>query len=462
MKSPKISCELLNEIILDNITDGVFTIDPNFTITSFNKAGCRITGYHLNEVLGKKCYDIFKSNICEKDCAVRKALQTGRNTINRTVYIINKFGYRIPVSISTAPLKDRSGNIIGGVETFRDLSAEDELRKVITKNYSYHDIISKNAQMWRLFEILPQIAESNSTVLLEGESGTGKELFARIIHQLSPRANKNFIAVNCGALPDTLLESELFGYKAGAFTDARRDKLGRIALAEGGTLFLDEIGDISPAFQIRLLRFLQERTYEPLGAVETQKADVRVIAATNKNLATLVEQGKFRKDLFYRINIVRLEIPPLRKRKEDIPLLVEHFIKKFNHVQGKKIQGVSNDVLEILMHHHYPGNVRELENIIEHAFVLCAEPLIQRKHLPSDLFKPVDSEPSNTYHRKLEDVEAELILKTLRDHNWNRQSAARALNMHKTTLFRKIKRLGIELPEIDGRHKLNKHTDNSL
>ena len=457
MNRSEISCELLNQIILDNITDGVFTIDHEFNITSFNKAGCRITGYSCDEVIGKKCYDIFKSNICEGQCAVKQAIQTGRNTINKTVYIINKFGYRIPVSISTAPLKDQFGHILGGVETFRDLSAEDELRKVITKNYSYHDIISKNAKMWRLFEILPQIAESDSTVLLEGESGTGKELFARVIHQLSHRADKNFVAVNCGALPDTLLESELFGYKAGAFTDAKRDKLGRIALAEGGTLFLDEIGDISPAFQIRLLRFLQERTYEPLGAVQTQKADVRVIAATNKSLAQLVEQGRFRKDLFYRINIIRLEIPPLRKRKEDIPLLIQHFIKKFNHIQGKEIQGVSSDVLEILMHHSYPGNVRELENIVEHAFVLCTEPLIQRKHLPVDLFEPLNKEPDETYHRKLEDVEAELIIKTLREHNWNRQSAAKALNMHKTTLFRKIKRLGIELPEIDGRHKLNKH-----
>ncbi len=456
MERSKISCELLNEIILDNITDGVFTIDHNYNITSFNKSACRITGYRCDEVLGKKCFDIFKSNICQGHCAVKEAIQTGRNTTNKTVYIINKFGYRIPVSISTAPLKDHNNQILGGVETFRDLSAEDELRKVITKNYSYHDIISKNPKMWELFEILPQIAESNSTVLLEGESGTGKELFARIIHHLSPRKDKNFIAVNCGALPDTLLESELFGYKAGAFTDAKRDKLGRIALAEGGTLFLDEIGDISPAFQIRLLRFLQERSYEPLGAVQSVKADVRVIAATNKNLAQLVEQGRFRKDLFYRINIIRLEIPPLRKRKEDIPLLIQHFIKKFNHIQKKEIQGVSSEVLEILMQHNYPGNVRELENIIEHAFVLCSEHLIQRNHLPTELFAASTNNDQAPYQRTLENAEAELIIKTLREHNWNRQSAARALNIHKTTLFRKIKRLGIELPDVDGRHKLNK------
>ncbi|NOX90569.1 MAG: PAS domain-containing protein, partial [Calditrichaeota bacterium] len=421
MVSSKISCKKITEIILDNITDGVFTIDRDFNITSFNKAGCRITGYSNDQVIGQKCYDIFKSSICENHCVLKRALRTGENTLSKSIFIINKKGERIPVNISAAALKDKSGKIIGGVETFRDLSAEDELRKIIEKKYSFHDIISKNPKMWRLFDIVPQIAESNSTVLLEGESGTGKELFARVIHQLSPRANKNFVAINCGALPDTLLESELFGYKAGAFTDARQDKIGRIALSEGGTLFLDEIGDISPAFQIRLLRFLQDKTYEPLGSVETLTADVRVIAATNKNLEQLVEQGTFRKDLYYRINIIKLEIPPLRDRKEDIPLLANHFIKKFNHLQAKNIEGVSNDVLEILMHHSYPGNVRELENIIEHAFVLCSDAIIQRKHLPVYLFENKHNNDSENYHQKLEDIEAELIIRTLREHHWNRQ-----------------------------------------
>ncbi len=454
MVNSKISCKKITEIILDNITDGVFTIDRDFNITSFNKAGCRITGYSNDQVIGQKCYDIFKSSICENHCVLKRALRTGENTLSKSIFIINKKGERIPVNISAAALKDKSGKTIGGVETFRDLSAEDELRKIIEKKYSFHDIISKNPRMWRLFDIVPQIAESNSTVLLEGESGTGKELFARVIHQLSPRANKNFVAINCGALPDTLLESELFGYKAGAFTDARQDKIGRIALSEGGTLFLDEIGDISPAFQVRLLRFLQDKTYEPLGSVKTLTANVRVIAATNKNLEQLVEQGTFRKDLYYRINIIKLEIPPLRDRKEDIPLLANHFIKKFNHLQAKNIEGVSNDVLEILMHHSYPGNVRELENIIEHAFVLCSDAVIQRKHLPIYLFENKHNNDSENYHQKLEDIEAELIIRTLREHQWNRQSAARALNIHKTTLFRKIKRLGIELPKTDGRHKL--------
>ena len=453
MIDPKIKCENLTEIILDNITDGVFTIDHNFNITSFNKAACQITGFSCQEVIGQRCYDIFRSSICESNCLLKKAIETGENTYSKTVYIINKKGQRIPISISATTLKDKKGRVLGGVETFRDLSAEDDLRKFIRKNFSYHDIVSKNAKMWQLFDMLPQIAESDSTVLLEGESGTGKELIARVIHQLSPRSDKNFVAINCGGLPDSLLESELFGYKAGAFTDAKRDKPGRIALAEGGTLFLDEIGDISPAFQVKLLRFLQERTYEPLGAVETLKANVRIIAATNKNLEHLVASGIFRKDLYYRIKVIRLYIPPLRQRKDDIPLLVEHFIKRFNHLQGKNIEGVSPEVLQILMHHSFPGNVRELENIIEHAFVLCNESMIREKHLPLDLFEHHKQEDQEKYQQKLKEIEAELILRTLKEHNWNRQATAKALNMHKTTLFRKIKRLGIEMPRIDGRKR---------
>ncbi|WP_456408561.1 sigma-54 interaction domain-containing protein [Caldithrix abyssi] len=453
MVDPKIECKNLTEIILDNITEGVFTIDHEFNITSFNKAASQITGFPTEQAIGKKCYDVFRSDICEEGCVLKKAIENGKNSYSKIVYIITRKGFRIPIKVTGAALKDKKGNILGGVQTFRDLSTEDDLRKFIRRNYSYHDIVSKNPAMWQLFDLLPQVADSNSTVLIEGESGTGKELVARVIHQLSARADKNFVAINCGGLPDNLLESELFGYKAGAFTDARRDKIGRIALAEGGTLFLDEIGDISQAFQVKLLRFLQEKTYEPLGSVETINANVRIIAATNKNLEELVAEGNFRKDLYYRIKVVRLHIPPLRQRKEDIPLLIDHFIRRFNNLQGKSIEGVSPRVLEILMRHSYPGNVRELENIIEHAFVLCNEDIIQEKHLPIDLFEQRPEEIQDEYQKKLNEMEAELILRTLEEHNWNRQAAARALNIHKTTLFRKIKRLGIKLPHVDGRHR---------
>jgi transcriptional regulator with PAS, ATPase and Fis domain len=294
--------------------------------------------------------------------------------------------------------------------------------------------------MRQLFELLPQIAESDSAVLLEGASGTGKELFARAIHQLSRRHAKKFIALNCGALPDNLLESELFGYKAGAFTDARRDKPGRFALAEGGTIFLDELGDISAAMQARLLRVLQERVYEPLGGVEPIRTDVRVVAATNKHLRQLVEQGRFREDLFYRVHVMRLELPSLRDRREDIPLLIDHFIAQFNRLKGKDVSGVSDEVLARLMEHDFPGNVRELENLIEHAFVLCRGGVIELNHLPPHLRGNASEEPLRLGQaRSLEAMERCLIADALRRHGGNRQQAARELGINPSTLFRKLK-----------------------
>jgi transcriptional regulator with PAS, ATPase and Fis domain len=301
--------------------------------------------------------------------------------------------------------------------------------------------------MQALLDVMPQIAESSSTVLIEGESGTGKELLARAMHDLSPRRDRRLVAVNCGAFPDTLLESELFGYKAGAFTDARKDKPGRFALAQGGTLFLDEIGDISAGMQAKLLRVLQEGVYEPLGAVESIASDVRIIAATNQNLARLVMDGKFREDLYYRVNVVRLELPPLRERREDIPVLVEHFISKFNCLQHKHVRGVSEQVMAILLDYDFPGNIRELENIIEHAFVLLRGELIETRHLPASLrekagFPPVPEREDLT----LAELEALHISETMRRHAGNRAESAKALGIHRATLFRKIKSLGLELP----------------
>ncbi|HET6486230.1 MAG TPA: sigma 54-interacting transcriptional regulator, partial [Spirochaetia bacterium] len=314
--------EGIQAIILDSITEGVFTIDDSFRITSFNRAAEKITGIPRERAVGKPCMEILRASICEGRCALDRTMRTGQPAIGKTVFILDGEGSRKRISITTALLKDEGGKIVGGVETFRDLSVIDSLRRELHKEYSFEDILSRSHHMRKLFDILPNVAESGTTVLLEGESGTGKELFARAIHSLSPRSKKPFVAVNCAALPDTLLESELFGYRAGAFTDARKDTPGRFARAEGGTLFFDEIGDISPAMQVRLLRFLQERTYEPLGASQPVSADVRVIAATNRKLSDLVRGGVFREDLFYRINVVCLSLPPLRERMEDIPLLV--------------------------------------------------------------------------------------------------------------------------------------------
>jgi PAS domain S-box-containing protein len=437
------------EAILESISDGVFTVDGEWCITAFNRAAETITGIPREEALGKRCSEVFRASMCEANCALRHTMETGKPIINRSCYIVDAEGNRIPISVSTALLRDKDGNVVGGAETFRDLSVVEELRKELEGRFEIGDIISRSPNMRRLFDILPQVAVSNSAVLIQGETGTGKELLAKAIHHLSPRKDKPFVAVNCGALPDTLLESELFGYKAGAFTGADKDKPGRFALAEGGTLLLDEIGDITPALQVRLLRVLQERCYEPLGATKSVHTNVRVITATNKDLASLVDSGAFRSDLFYRVNVVRMELPPLRKRKEDIPLLVERFIVKLNRLQGRAVEGVTQEVMAVLMAHEYPGNVRELENIIEHAFVLCsAGDTIGIKCLPEHLraTPPANSLPM-PMTTAVQTVEAQVILEALRHNNGNRLAAAKELGMHKSTLFRKIKQLGLTPPK---------------
>jgi PAS domain S-box-containing protein len=444
----------LHSIVLDSINDGVFTVDRQWCITSFNRAAEQITGVKRRQALGRPCCEVFRASICETACALRHTLATGRPIVNKAVYILDARGNRIPISISTAAFKDAQGEVLGGVETFRDLSLVDDLRKELEAKYSFADIVGRSASMRQVFQLLPQIAESDSTVLIEGASGTGKELFARAIHNLSGRRGKRFVALNCAALPDTLLESELFGYKAGAFTDARQDKPGRFALADGGTLLLDEIGDISPAMQVRLLRVLQERVYEPLGSVEPAKTDFRLIAATNKDLGKLVRKGLFREDLFYRVHVIRLVLPSLRDRRDDIPLLIEHFIGKFNRLQGKDIVGVSDEVLTRLMEHDYPGNVRELENIIEHAFVLCRGGMVQFAHLPPALRGNAPGEAApNIAGMTLTAMERFLIADALRRHRGNRSAAAKQLGINPSTLFRKAKTLGLELPPQDGRKK---------
>ena len=381
----KQTLENQTQIILDSIADGVFTVNSQRKITSFNRAAEEITGIKKEEAFGRHCWEVFRASICEKRCSLQETMQTGRPIVNQSIFIVNAMGERLPVSISTAILKDEEGVIIGGVETFRDLTVVEALRKELSGRHTFMDIISKSKEMQRLFGMLEQVAESDATILLEGESGTGKELFAKAIHSLSPRKKGPMITVNCGSLPDTLLESELFGYKAGAFTDAKKDKPGRLALAEGGTLFLDEIGDISPALQVRLLRILQDKVYEPLGGTKPVKANVRIVAATNKHLESLVKEGKFREDLYYRIHVVKLVLPPLKNRKEDIPLLADHFIRKFSRLSGKEIQGLSAEVLPVLMSHDFPGNIRELENILEYATVVCKNDLIGIEHLPEYL-----------------------------------------------------------------------------
>jgi PAS domain S-box-containing protein len=433
-------------VILNSIADGVFTTDHEGKITFINKAAEEITGFSSKEALGHFCFDIFRADICQTRCALKETLKTKREITNRPVTILNKAGKKVPINISTAVLRNEKGQIIGGVETFRDLSVIEELKKELFQKYTLGDIISKNYLIHDIFNILPNIAESDSTVLIQGASGTGKELFAKAIHNLSRRKGKPFIKVNCGALPDTLLESELFGYIKGAFTDAKKDKPGRFALANGGTIFLDEVGDMSPSLQVKLLRVLQEKEFEPLGATSPRKTDVRIIAATNKDLSKLISEGKFRDDLFYRLNVVKIELPPLSQRREDIPLLIDAFIQKFNAKMGKQITGMSDEALRLLLKHDYPGNIRELENIIEHAFVLCRGERIDFDCLPKEITEDQKGDyPSMLLQEEtpFEKAETEVIEKILKKYDGNRIKTAQELGIDRPTLWRKIKKYGL-------------------
>jgi PAS domain S-box-containing protein len=449
--------------ILESISDGVFTVDHQWRITSFNGAAEKITGIPRGKAIGRLCWEVFRSNMCKGDCALRKTMKEGRSYVGISTYIFTRDKKRIPISVSTALLHNEQGEILGGVETFRENTVVEELRREPNSNYKQGDMVSRSQLMKKILAVLPQIAKSDSTVLIEGDTGTGKEMLANALHDLSMRREKPFVAINCGALPDTLLESELFGYKAGAFTDAVNDKPGYFSLADGGTIMLDELGETSPAFQVKLLRVLEKREFLPLGGVQKQHVNVRILVATNRDLEASIEQGRFRQDLFYRINIVRLQLPALRERKEDIPLLIERFIEKMNRLKGKSVTGIDNEALNLLMSYDYPGNIRQLENIIEHAFILCTEGEIGTRHLPGYLAAssaPRGTSPSSI-HAIRQYTEDELILKALERNGYNRLATARELGMHKTTLFRKIKRLKLRLPETDGRAALaSRHKSN--
>ena len=448
----------VTDVILNSISDGVFTVDHQWRVTSFNKAAEKITGLTREEALGKYCWEVFRSNLCEIDCALKKTMRQGKSLIDTSTTILNSRGESIPISVSTALLCDEEGKILGGVETFRDISIIRQLREELAGNIEQDGMISRNKEMQQIFSLLGQIAQSDSSVLIEGETGTGKELLARAIHRQSARKDMRFVAINCGALPDTLLESELFGYKKGAFTGANRDKPGLFASAGSGTILLDEIGETSPAFQVKLLRLLEEGEFQPLGSVSPTKTQARIIAATNKDLAEMVRKETFRRDLFYRINIIHLKLPPLRNRSGDIPVLTDYFIQKMNKARKRDINSITPEALALLTSHSYPGNIRELENIIEHAFVLCRKGAIDIRHLPAALLKnnlgvdvSCETVDSQSLKGSLNVTEKQIILKALEENGNNRTAAARQLGMNKSTLYRKMKRLEIDLPAQDGR-----------
>ena len=428
------------EIILDSLAEGVVTIDRLGRITAFNRAAELMSGLRRERILDRPCETVF-ATCCGGSCLISDTLKSGRTLRDQPGLLKHADGSERQVMITTNLLTDPKGRGHGAVATIRDLSREMTLERELKGRWKLADLVSRSPRMQKIFDLVPAVAQSPATVLIGGESGTGKELLARAIHAQSGRAEGPFIAVNCGALPDNLLEAELFGFRKGAFTDAKADKAGRFERAKGGTIFLDEIGDISPAMQVRLLRVLQERQFEPLGATEPVAADVRVIAATNRNLQDMVTAGTFRLDLFYRLNVVRLELPPLRDRPEDIPLLAEHFVDRLNRLQGRQVPGLTDAALAALGNHKFPGNVRELENVIERAFVLCGREVIDLGHLPEEFQEPAPARQAAA--SPLRQAEATALAEALHRHAGNRVAVAQELGIHRATLYRKMRDHGL-------------------
>ncbi len=429
------------DLIFNSISEGVFTVNEGCIITSFNKAAERITGFKAPEAIGNHCFEIFRTKICHRQCALKETMRKAEPVENARVTIITKDEYEVPIRVTTNLLRDRAGKILGAVEFFRDISEEEHLRQSLESKRGVEDVITRNPEMQRIVSLLADIAESECNVLIEGPSGSGKELIAQVIHNLSPRTYGPYIKINCGAVPGQLLESELFGYEKGAFTDAKNSKPGQFGLASGGTLLLDEVSEMELPLQVKLLRVLNNGEYQPLGSTKTLRTDARIISATNATLEQLSDQGKFRKDLYYRLNVVKIEVPPLCKRREDIPTLVEHFIGLMRKKRRRPIQGISRAALQVLENHPFPGNVRELENAIEHAFVMCRDEEIQPQHLPAHILQ--NGRAGKPRLEAVADEDA-LIREALRKYRGNKTLAARHLNMHRTTLWRKIKVLGLD------------------
>ncbi|MEW5912191.1 MAG: sigma 54-interacting transcriptional regulator [Thermodesulfobacteriota bacterium] len=429
--------------ILDAVSLGVLTVDQAGVITYFNRAAEQITGVGRDQALGRTCAEVLKSTLCDEYCPVRRAMESGEDQLGLEAVFIRQEGRSVvPVRLCASPLHDENGQVCGAVETFQNLHLGSQSEDDREDQRTWEDFIGDSPQIARIFDTLKVVAPNKVTVLLEGPTGTGKDLLAQIIHSNSPRADKPLIKVNCAALPENLLESEMFGYTRGAFTGAERDKPGRFQLADGGTIFLDEISELPLSLQAKLLRVLEDQEFFPLGARQTTRVDVRILAASNKPLDRQVERGLFREDLYYRLNVIKINVPGLRERREDIPLLIRRFIQRKNVENGTYICRFSPEVLDILLNYDYPGNVRELQNILEHACLLCRGDVIRSHHLPHDLLSGATAAAKPLGDQQEKDELIDLLTR----HDWNQTAAARDLGVDRTTLWRRLKRLGISRP----------------
>jgi PAS domain S-box-containing protein len=436
------------KIILDNLDIGIFTVDRSGHITFFNTAAEKISGFNRRDILGEPCTIIFEADDAQEVCLLRETIVDGMSRGSRRGKMNTRDGVTIPIRANYMALRNEKGTVVGGLTTFHDLTLVHQLDQAMRDRYTYHDMIGKSPVMQKIFEMVNVVAATDATILIEGSTGAGKDLLAKVIHSASRRPDKPFVKVNCAAIPDNLLESEMFGYVKGAFTGAERDKTGRFQEADGGTIFLDEIGDLPLPLQAKLLRVLEDKEFYLLGSRHTVKVDVRIISASNRNLENLVAKRLFREDLYYRLNVFRIELPELRDRRVDLPILIGHILRRLSAANGSRLPEVSEKVMEILLNYNYPGNVRELENILEHALIICQEDTIQLTHLPEYLQarpgarQAISLTAAESASAPENGERAELVT-ALQQFSWHRQKTARALGVDRTTLWRKMKKYGL-------------------
>ncbi len=441
LSDEKDRCSSNVETIFKSVRDGIITVDEHMRVVNVNAAAIKLCGFRTDDApggllrtmiggCGGSCVDVLKEILTTRKAVGLRHIECRRKDMRKQI-----------ISISGSPLIDHMNLFTGCVMVLRDETRLYHLEQNVKEDRAFNRLIGTSMQMKQVKDLIKALAEVQTTVLIMGESGTGKELVVEALHSAGDRHDKPLVKVNCGALADSILESELFGHVQGAFTGAILNKIGRFQLADGGIIFLDEIGDISPKMQLQLLRVIETMSFEQVGSSKPQWVDVRIVAATNKNLAQKMETGQFRKDLYYRLKVVQLNLPPLRERKDDISLLTSHMIEKFNHKFKKKIKAVSSDVEKLFLLHTWPGNVRELENTIEHAFILCNQSVITVSHLPIEFQNQFCG--TATFNNLNQDMEAQSIERALKQTEGNKAKAARLLSMSRRTIYRKIDKYNI-------------------